>query len=99
MTLIDHRMYSAENGGFTLSYTYDDTTMTIQQIDAINNTDKTFVMSATRQDNGQNYQFTSDPHTEIHQVMPQGAQTKLGLSLTPEGKLLGVDWGMQSQLA
>jgi hypothetical protein len=66
-------------------------------VDVVNNGLQTYVISATRINNGQNYQFTINPGTQIHQAVPQGAATKLGLTIIAGGKLDGVLWSMASQ--
>lgn len=97
MALQSRTLYIAENGAVKFSFTYDDVTLDIQSFTAVNNGVQTYVLSATRMNNGQNYTMQFDPGTTIDQPMPQGAQTKLGLTVVGNGKLDGVLWGISSQ--
>lgn len=83
-----------DGGLLTVSYIYEDTTLQIVRINAVNNNTRSYQLSATRLSNGKNYTFTLQPNTTINQTIPTGAANRLQLFVGTNGKLDGVEWAV-----
>lgn len=81
------------NNEITVTYDYDDVSLIIQTVDVVNTSARDYTVKVTRLNNGQEYEFTIGPG-ELHQNIPQGAATRLGLSINANGRLDGVEWSI-----
>lgn len=80
--------------GMTVSIDYDDVSMRVLAFHVVNSANRSFTISATSTVNGRNYLFTIAPNSTIDQDVPPGASNRLQLSVTPSGKLDGIDWSI-----
>lgn len=79
--------------GADIQMSYDDVSMRIISFTAHNPTSKTISFSATSNGNGKNYGGTVQPDTaELTIAMTAGTQNRLDITVTPSGKLDGVEY-------
>lgn len=79
----------------SISFAWDDVSMSVISFTALNPTSKTISFSATSTSNGKNYHGTVLPNTaETTISMTPGAQNRLDLVVTPSGKLDGVEYSI-----
>lgn len=78
--------------GFKIDVDYDEINLTVLTIHIINGSNKDYIVSATATNTGKNYTLMIPANTTIDQAIPQGAQTKLGVSITANGRFDGVEW-------
>lgn len=95
MALITKELARVDNGAFVLSFVYDDADLRIRTIVAVNTSltrayDVTAVSTAT----GRTYTATVAAGATIEQSISTGAAQRLQLSVTPSGKLDGVEWSI-----
>lgn len=92
MATVNKPLYVGD--GLTVSFDYDDVTFRILTVHVVNEAARSFVVNAFAAANNKNYQFTINAGVELHQAVPQNAANRLGLSVTPSGKLDGVEWSI-----
>lgn len=92
MATVTHNLLVSDGGLFTVDFDYDDVTMRIISIAVVNNTDRTITVTATSTSNGRNYTLPFVPGSNEVFNIPAGAANRLDLSVTPSGKLDGVEW-------
>jgi len=79
----------------SISFSYDNVNLRILSFTALNPTSKTIAFSATSTSNNKNYSGTIPPNTASVTIsMTAGAQNRLDISVTPSGKLDGVEYSI-----
>jgi len=78
--------------GFTIDVDYDEVALTILVIHLNNNSERDYTVKATATSNGRSYSVTVPAQTTINQAIPQGAATKLGVTVTANGRFDGVEF-------
>lgn len=87
-----HNLITAESGAFTVDFDYDDVLLRILSVTAINNTDRTITVTARSTSTNRTYTLPITAGTNQTLTIPAGAANRLDLSVTPSGKLDGVEW-------
>ena len=93
MAVVRKQLAYMDDGALIVAFDYDDVDLRIISIHVENNSARTYVVSATAVGTGRNYTLEIAPGT-IDQSIPAGAANRLGLSVTPSGKLDGVEWSI-----
>lgn len=85
-----------DDGGFKIDVGYDDATLRILRIIVNNAGRRDYTLTATlTSDRSRSYTIDSSKLVGlIDQSIPQGAAQRLQLSVTPSGKLDGVEWSI-----
>lgn len=94
MTPVTRNLVYQDGGALVVNLDYDDTTLRILSIHVENNSAQDYIVSATATATGRNYTLTIPPGI-IDQPVPQNTVDRLQLSVTPSGKLDGVQWSIQ----
>lgn len=82
------------DGVMSVNIDYDDVSMRVLAFHIVNNGARTYTISATSTVNGRNYLFDIPAGSVIDQNVPPGASNRLQLSVTPSGKLDGIEWSI-----
>lgn len=82
------------DGLLTITIDYDDVSLRVLTFHIVNNASRAYTISATSTVNGKNYLFNIVANSTINQNVTPGASNRLQLSVTPSGKLDGVEWSI-----
>lgn len=80
-----------DNGALIVGFDYDDIDLNILRVMVNNSSAGNYYIKATATATGREYRFTIPPGV-IEQDVPQQVATRLHLTVTPSGKLDGVEW-------
>jgi hypothetical protein len=94
MALQTRELANVDGGSFVLSFDFDDTDLRIRTIRGVNTGTRSYTVVATSTSNGRQYTATVDAGAMVEQSVPTGAAQRLQLSVTPSGKLDGVEWSI-----
>jgi hypothetical protein len=89
-----NKMIGGMDGLMTISLDYDDVALRVLAFHIVNDASRSYTISATSTVNGKNYTFVIPANSVIDQTVPPGASNRLQLSVTPSGKLDGVEWSV-----
>lgn len=92
MAIQTYELVRMDGGAFVASYDYDDVTLRVQTIRAVNTGTRDYTISATVTANGITYAVTVQPGATIEQPVPQGVANRLQLTLDSAGRLRGATW-------
>lgn len=93
MATITRNLLYSEGGNLIVNYDYDDVDLDLLSVEVINLTESTYEIKATSTDNGKSYTIDGVPGTTV-QVIPPGQENRMHLTVTPSGKLDGVEWSI-----
>jgi hypothetical protein len=82
----------AAGGVATLDYVYDDVTLLMISVTIVNGTSQTAHLEAQSTANGRSYQTDVPPGQTQTTTIPGGAANRLQLTVTPNGRLDGVEY-------
>lgn len=85
---------SMDGGLFALSFDYDDVSMSILTIHVVNTNTRPYSITATSTSTGKVYSIAVQANTTVNKSIPTNQANRLGLSVTPSGKLDGVEWSI-----
>lgn len=89
-----NKLIGGMDGLLTITIDYDDVSLRVLTFHIVNNAARSYTISATSTVNGRNYLFNIPANSTINQNVPPGASNRLQLSVTPSGKLDGVEWSI-----
>lgn len=94
MAILTRNLLYAESGSLIVNYDYDDVDLDLLSIEVINLTNHSYTITATST-SASNKKYTIDgvPGTTV-QVVPPGQENRMHLTVTPSGKLDGVEWSI-----
>lgn len=95
MALITKNLAYFDNGGFIIDYEYDDVALQVTRVIVSNSGKRDYDITVISTNNRRSYNINSSKLVGIiDQSIPNGAQNRLGLSVTPSGKLDGLEWSI-----
>lgn len=80
--------------GMVIDVDYDDTALLIDTIHVHNNSVQTYTVIAKAAANGKTYTLPFAAGVGVDQSISRGAQNRLGITITPNGRFDGVDWSI-----
>lgn len=92
MALVNHILFISN--GLVITYDYDDVSLQIDAINIDNKSGRAWQVSATSTSTGKNYTFDITEGLVNSFNVPPGAANRLSLSITPSGKLDGMEWSI-----
>jgi hypothetical protein len=84
----------ADGGLFTVDFDYDDVLLRILSVSVVNATSRAWTVVARSTTTDRTYTIPIAPGTNQELTVPAGAANRLDLSVTPSGKLDGVEWSV-----
>lgn len=94
MALVTKDLAVVDDGAFILQFDYDDADLRIRTIRGINTGARGYDVTARSTSTGRQYTATVPAGQTAEQNVPTGAARRLQLSVTPSGKLDGVEWSI-----
>jgi len=91
MAIVNHGLYNSGDG-LDINYDYDDVTLQIQTIHIDNASGRSWQVQATDTASQKTYNATIPKNANIDQPIAQTLANRLKLTITPSGKLDGVEW-------
>lgn len=94
MAILTRNLLYAEGGNVIVNYDYDDITFDLLSVQVINLTLNTYAITATSTEaSNKKYSIDGIPGVTV-QVIPPGQENRMHLTITPSGKLDGVEWSI-----
>lgn len=94
MALVTKDLAYVDGGAFVLQFDYDDVDLRIRTIRGINTGARPYTVTARSTSTGRQYTAEITAGATVEQGVPTGAARRLQLSVTPSGKLDGVEWSI-----
>lgn len=91
MALVNHGLFNSGDG-LDINYDYDDITFQILTIHVNNNSGRSWQVAAMDTATQKTYTATIPKNANVDQPIPQTLANRLKLTITPSGKLDGVEW-------